>query len=101
MSGAIGGVFFADAGKDTHLTIWQGASIIFNVGWPDEDITGWTAVFKLIRKDGSTMLEISSANGGVTLDTTNRLFWFKATPADSSAVDMVGTWQIKPISAAG
>ena len=104
MSGTTSGVEFTAQGDGTHLKIFQGKTINFEIIWGGStpiDVTGFTALFQARDKAGALMLEISTTNGGAVVGGADGKITFTANAAASRAVKQVGLWELEINNPAG
>ena len=104
MSGTTSGIAFAQSGEDTNIRVFRGKSLSFDVIWGGSnpiDVTGYGALLQIRRLDGVLQLELSSANGKVTIGGDDGRLAFRATPDDTRAVSQVGRWELELVDAEG
>ena len=68
MSGTTSGLEFSTAGDDTHMRVYRGKTISFEMIWGGNhpiDVTGYAAVLQIRDHKGALMLELSTANGKI------------------------------------
>lgn len=98
MTGSFSGVIITKAGKNTNLHMFQNRSISIDIivgGSTPIDVTGYTATFKAVDSNGVSMLEMSTANGRVTVGDTDGLIQFRADKTQSAGLNDNGKWIIK------
>lgn len=98
MSGTTSGVKFAQSGPDTHLTIYRGKSLRFEVIWGGSspiDITGHSAALQVRDAADRLMLDLSTANGGIVNGGANGKLTFAAGPEATRAVDAPGSYELE------
>jgi len=104
MSGTTSGVLFRKSGSDTHMTVFRGKSLNFEVIWGGTapiDITGYTAKLQARDAAGQLMLELSTANGRVANGGGNGRFTFTAPPSVTQGVNAPGTYELELTSPGG
>lgn len=98
MSGTTSGVAFSSLGEDTHMQIFQGKTISFEVIWGGStpiDVTGYSATLQIRDLKGALMLEMSTSNGKVSVGGSDGKFSFSASESDSRAVTRAGQWELE------
>ncbi len=98
MSGTTSGIAFAQSGADTHMTVYRGKSLRFEVIWGGSspiDITGHSAKLQVRDAAGHLMLELSTANGGIANGGGDGKLTFTATPEATRAVDAPGSYELE------
>jgi len=104
MSGTTSGVLFAKSGQDTHMTIFRGKSLRFEIIWGGAapiDITGYSAALQVRGAGGELLMELSTANGRVSNGGTDGKLTFTAPPQATRAVTGPGAYELELTSASG
>jgi hypothetical protein len=104
MSGTTSGVTFTQAGEDTNMHVFRGKTLKFDVIWGGTtpiDISGYTAALQARSLDGQLMLDLSTANGAITIDGPNGTLSFAAPPATTSLVSRPGRYELEMTTAGG
>jgi len=104
MSGTTSGVSFTQSGDDTNMRIFRGKSLSFQIIWGGAtpiDITGYTASLQARGLDGNLLLDLSTSNGGITIDGPNGKLSLSASPAATSLVRKVGRYELEMTSVGG
>jgi len=98
MSGTISGVTFSQDGEDTHMRIFRGKSLDFDIIWGGDspiDITGCEAVLQARSFDGVLMLDLSTGNGGITIDGPSGRLHVTAGPEVTAQVNQAGRYEVE------
>ena len=98
MTGTTSGVLFETAGEDVNMRVFRGKSISFDVIWGGSspiNVTGYQASLQIRDLDGNLMLEMSTANGKVTVGGTDGKLTFTGTTTDSNSVTKPGRWELE------
>ena len=93
MSGTTSGILFRKSGSDTHMTVFRGKSLNFEVIWGGStpiDIIGFTANLQARDAAGELMMELSTANGRVANGGANGKLTFTAPPSVTQGVSAPG-----------
>ena len=104
MTGTTSGVLFSQNEDDVHMQVFKGKSINFEVIWGGTtpiDVTGYGAFLHIRDLKGVLMLEMSTANGKITLGGSDGRLSFSGTDTDSRAVDRAGVWELELITQTG
>jgi hypothetical protein len=104
MSGTTSGVLFRNSGSDTHMTVFRGKSLNFEVIWGGSapiDITGFTASLQARDAAGALMMELSTANGRVVNGGADGKLTFSAPPSVTQAVNAPGTYELELTAPSG
>ena len=104
MSGTTSGVAFTQSGDDTHMRIYRGKTLSFDIIWGGSapiDITGFSASLQARSSDGTLMLDLSTSNGAIVIDGPNGKLSFKASPAITQQVDKAGRYELEMTTIAG
>jgi hypothetical protein len=104
MSGTTSGVVFSRTGEDTNMRIFRGKTLSFSVIWGGStplDITGYSARLQARDRGGALMLDLSTSNGGITIDGLAGTLSFAADPALTDQVLTAGRYEVEMTTAAG
>lgn len=104
MSGTTSGVEFSQTGEDTHMRIFRGKTLRFEVIWGGAtpiNVTGYQASLQIRDAKGGLVLELSTANGKIAAGGTDGRFVVTGSPEETRAVTAVGRWELELISPAG
>lgn len=98
MSGTTAGVIFSPMGDDTHMKIFQGKTLNFEVIWGGEnpiDVTDYQAVMQIRDHDKEVALEMSTDNGKIQVGGSDGKLTFVGSETDSRAVETSGEWELE------
>lgn len=98
MSGTTSGVEFSQTGEDTHMRIFRGKTLRFEVIWGGAtpiDVTGYQASLQIRDTKGGLLLELSTSNGKIVAGGVDGKFTFAGTAEDSRAVASVSRWELE------
>lgn len=98
MSGTTSGVAFTQLGDDTHMLVFRGKTLGFEVIWGGSapiDVSGYAAALQIRDGKGDLMLELSTANGKIAVGGADGTFTFSGDEADTRAVATAGTWELE------
>ncbi|PHS21160.1 MAG: hypothetical protein COA84_16045 [Robiginitomaculum sp.] len=104
MSGTTSGVIFSRTGEDTNMRIFRGKTLSFSIIWGGSaplDITGYSARLQARDRGGALMLDLSTSNGGITIDGPGGTLSFAADPALTDQVLTAGRYEVEMSTAAG
>lgn len=104
MSGTTSGVAFFPSGEDVTMHVFRGKSLAFEIVWGGTDpidISGATAALQARDRDGSLMLDLSTANGGIAIDGAAGRLTFSGAPAVTAAVSATGIYEVELTTAEG
>lgn len=104
MSGTTSGIHFFKSGEDTHMTVFRGKSLDFEVIWGGAapiDITGFAAALHVRNASGALMMDLSTANGRVAITGAEGKLRFTAPPEVTRAVDAPGVYELELQTPAG
>ena len=104
MSGTTSGIEFSSLGEDTHMHIFRGKTISFEVIWGGDspiDVTGYEALLQIRDLKGVLMLEMSSINGKISVGGADGKFIITGSDVDSRAIRSVGHWELELTSPGG
>lgn len=104
MSGTTSGVAFFPSGEDVTMHVFRGKSLAFEIVWGGADpidITGAAAVLQARDREGSLMLDLSTANGGIAIDGPAGRLAFSADSGTTAAVAATGVYKVELTTAAG
>ena len=104
MSGTTSGVSFTQSGDDTHMQIYRGKTLSFEIIWGGAspiDITGFSASLQARGLDGTLMLDLTTGNSGIVLDGPNGKLSFSANPALTDQVKKAGRYEVEMTTAGG
>ena len=98
MSGTTSGVQFSKSGEDVHMSIFQGKSLNFEVIWGGNspvDVTGYQAALQIRDRKDRLMLELSTANGKISVGSADGKLNFSGNETETRLIDRVGTWELE------
>jgi len=98
MSGTTSGVEFSQTGDDTHMRIYRGKTLRFEVVWGGNnpiDVSGYAAALQIRNLRGDLIFEMSTANGRIAAGDADGKFMFSATHADTQSIAEVGKWELE------
>jgi|GEM_PF-1295348 len=104
MSGTTSGVVFTQSGEDTDMRVFRGKTLGFNIIWGGAspiDITGYQASLQARSQNGTILLDLSTANGGITLDGPNGKLSLLASPALTNQVAKPGWYEVELTTPSG
>lgn len=104
MSGTTSGVAFTQSGDDTNMRIFRGKTLSFQIIWGGAtpiDITGYSASLQARSADGGLLLDLSTSNGGITIDGPNGKLSLSAPATTTSLVSKVGRYELEMTSTSG
>ncbi len=104
MSGTTSGVAISQSGEDINLQIYRGKTLNFNIIWGGStplDITGFQASLQAHSLDGDVLLDLDTANGGITIDGANGTLSFKASPGLTDQVTKPGRYELEMTNLSG
>ena len=104
MSGTTSGVVFSRTGEDTNMRIFRGKTLSFSIIWGGStplDITGYSVRLQARDHLGVLILDLSTSNGGITIDGPNGTLSFNAAPALTDQVVTAGRYEVEMTTAAG
>ena len=104
MSGTTSGVNITQSGEDINLQIFRGKTLNFNIIWGGStpiDITGFQACLQAESLDGDVLLDLDTANGGITIDGANGKLSFKASPVLTDQVKKPGRYELEMTNLSG
>lgn len=97
MSGTTSGVEFSQSGDDTHMRIYRGKTLRFEVIWGGDtpiDVSDYAAALQIRSLKGDLILEMSTANGRIVAGGADGKFTFSASDTDTRSIDEVGNWEL-------
>ena len=86
------------------MQIYRGKSLRFFIIWGGSnpiDISGHEAALQARSLDGNLMLDLSTANGGISIDGPNGRLEFQASPDVTRAVGATGHYEIEMTTPSG
>lgn len=104
MSATTSGVVFTQSRDDTHMSLYIGKTLRFEVIWGGSspiDITGYDAIFQARTYDGKLILELSTTNGGILLDGPNGKMTVFAAASLTQTVRAAGQYELELTSTKG
>lgn len=104
MSGTTSGVAFFPSGDDITMHVFRGKTLAFDVIWGGTepiDITGFAAALQARDRHGALMLDLSTDNGGITVDGPNGRLSVSGSPAVTGAVTASGVYELEMTTSAG
>ena len=104
MSGTMAGVEFAASGDGTNMRIYRGKTLRFDIIWGGSapiDVSGYEAALQVRDLQRNLLLEMSTANGRISVGGADGRFSFSGSPADSRLVTTVGRWELELIAPNG
>ncbi len=100
MASSITGMYFKDSGNgDIQCNVYKGISINKDFTITNKstgaaiDVSGWSGQFLVKSKltGGTTILDLTSANGGITIGTTDGKIGIRRTAANMAALTALQT----------
>ncbi len=98
MSGTTAGVEFSITGEDTHMRIFRGKTLHFDIIWGGSspiDSTGYHALLQIRNLKGDLVLEMSTDNGKVSAGGEDGKFTFTGSETDTRAIITTGKWELE------
>ena len=98
MSGTSSGVAISKSGDDINLQIYRGKTLNFNLIWGGStpiDITGYEASMQARSVDGDIMMDMSTSNGGITINGPAGKLSFIANSTLTSQVTKTGRYEVE------
>lgn len=111
MSGTTSGVNFCPSagtsctgGGDVDMEIFRGKTLRFDIIWGGDapiDITGYSVRLQARDHKGRLMLDLSTDNGGVSIDGPAGRMTFSASNVQTNAVDASGIYEVEMTTTSG
>ncbi len=98
MSGTTSGVDFSHSGDGIHMKLYRGKTPNFEIIWGGStpiDVSGYEASLQIRDLNNALMLEMSTANGKITVGGTDGKFTFSASSSETSTINSVGKWELE------
>lgn len=102
MSATTSGVVFTPSGDDTHMRLYRGKTLRFEIIWGGEtpiNITGYSAALQARSHNNSLLLDLSTENGGMIIDGPNGKITVLASASITRDVHLAGRYEIELTSA--
>lgn len=104
MSGTTSGIEFTQSGGDVNVQIYRGKTLNFDIIWGGDtpiDITGYQATLQAKSLDGSVLLNLDTASGGILIDGPSGKLSFNAGPVLTSMVSKPGRYELEMTAQGG